>query len=78
MIEPGTKNGEIRRGPPLSRALWLCSIIGRPPIPEPMATPMREAFSSEHSMPASWIAWAPAAIPYWMKRSILRASLGFR
>ena len=44
MMEPGTKNGEMRRGPlaPISR--MLSSIIGSPPMPEPTITPVRSAF----------------------------------
>ena len=45
MIVPGTKNGEILRGPPSSSALCVSSISGRPPMPEPMLTPMRSASS---------------------------------
>ena len=41
MIEPGTKNGEILRTPPSRYASFVCSIIGRPPMPEPMHTPTR-------------------------------------
>ena len=32
---PGTKNGEIRRGPLLFKALWHFSIKGKPPMPDP-------------------------------------------
>src|SRR5471032_1754408 len=53
MIEAGTKNGEIRRGPRLSYSSLVSSISGRPPIPEPMMTPMRSAFSSVTTMPES-------------------------
>ena len=38
MIVPGTKNGEIFRSPPPA-ARCVSSIIGRPPIPEPIETP---------------------------------------
>src|SRR5258708_33347282 len=31
MIAPGMKNGEILRGPPSIRALWVSSIRGSPP-----------------------------------------------
>ncbi len=44
MIEPGTKNGEMRRGPRLAMySTWVSSILGRPPMPEPTITPMRSA-----------------------------------
>jgi hypothetical protein len=35
MIEAGTKNGEMRRGPRLSYSSLVSSIIGKPPMPEP-------------------------------------------
>ncbi|MNE63097.1 hypothetical protein D3C80_1584270 [compost metagenome] len=71
----GTKNGLIFRGPPLTSELWFSSIKPRPPIPEPIAAPMRLALASVISSCASCMACMPAAIPYWMKASILRASL---
>ncbi len=43
MIEAGTKNGEMRRGPRLISSACVSSIIGRPPMPEPMLQPMRTA-----------------------------------
>ena len=45
MIEPGTKNGEILRGPPASTASCVSSISGSPPMPEPMQTPICSRFS---------------------------------
>ena len=42
---PGIKNGEILRGPPLIIARCSRSITSNPPIPEPMCTPTRSAFS---------------------------------
>ncbi len=59
----GTKNGEIFLGPPFKYASLLFSIPGNPPIPLPIATPMRSAFSSVASIPESLIAWTPAPIP---------------
>jgi hypothetical protein len=41
MIEAGTKNGEMRRGPRSRYSLCVSSISGRPPMPEPTMTPMR-------------------------------------
>ena len=41
MIDPGTKNGEILRTPPLRNAVCVSSIIGRPPMPDPTHTPTR-------------------------------------
>ena len=41
MIEAGTKNGVIRRGPRFSSSALVSSISGRPPMPEPTRQPMR-------------------------------------
>jgi hypothetical protein len=41
MIEPGTKNGDTLRTPPAAKSSQVFSIIGRPPIPEPIDTPIR-------------------------------------
>ncbi len=63
MIEEGTKKGEMRLAPfSLNRSAVL-SIVPKPPMPAPMATPMRSAFSSVTSMPQSSKAWIPAAMP---------------
>ena len=79
MIEAGTKNGEIRRGPRLAYSICVSSISGRPPMPEPTSTPMRSAISSLSSSPvgrpASRTAWIDAANPKWMNVSMWRASL---
>src|ERR1700722_20372690 len=73
-IVPGIKNGEILRGPPCSMALCSRSITSNPPIPEPICTPTRSAFSgpifSPECFSASWV----AASAKWIKRPILRAS----
>src|ERR1700689_5265519 len=73
-IVPGIRNGEILRGPPWSMALCSRSITSNPPIPEPMCTPTRSAFSGPIFSPeccsASWV----AASAKWIKRPILRAS----
>ena len=74
MIEPGTKNGDIRRGPRFVYSAWFSSISGRPPMPEPTIAPMRSAFASLISSPLSRTAWMLAAIPKWMKVSKCRAS----
>jgi hypothetical protein len=63
MIEPGTKNGEIRRGPRFMYSVWLSSIIGRPPMPEPIITPTWVRLASVTSSPLSASACAPAASP---------------
>ena len=39
MIEAGTKNGEMRRGPRAAYSPCVSSIIGRPPMPEPTMQP---------------------------------------
>ena len=41
----GMKKGEILRGPPCSRLVCSRSMISKPPMPEPMKTPTRSAFS---------------------------------
>ena len=46
MIDAGTKNGVIRRGPRFSSSALVSSISGRPPMPEPIRQPMRSASSS--------------------------------
>jgi hypothetical protein len=53
MMEPGTKKGEMRRGPRLTKSLWLSSIIGRPPMPELTTTPIRSALLSSTCRPES-------------------------
>ena len=63
MIDAGTKNGEMRRGPRAASSMQVSSIIGRPPMPEPTMTPMRSAFSSVTVSPLSVQAWMPAATP---------------
>ena len=63
MMVPGMKKGEILRGPPPRKSSCVSSIIGRPPMPEPILTPIRSALDSLTSMPESRIAWMPAAMP---------------
>ena len=67
MIDAGTKNGEMRRGPRLVSSACVSSIIGRPPMPEPTMQPMRSASSSVSASPvgrpASCTAWIAAASP---------------
>ena len=46
MIDAGTKNGVIRRGPRAISSACVSSISGRPPMPEPTRQPMRSACSS--------------------------------
>ena len=40
MIAPGTKKGEIFRGPFWLRIIALFSMLPKPPIPEPIETPI--------------------------------------
>ncbi len=55
-MSPGMKNGENLSGPPShTRRCWL-SISGRPPMPEPMTTATRSAFSGVTLNPESSIA----------------------
>ena len=56
MIEEGTKNGEMRLAPFSLKRSAVFSMVPRPPIPAPMATPTRSAFSSVISMPLSSMA----------------------
>ena len=63
MMVPGTKNGEILRGPPAINASCVVSINGRPPIPEPMQTPICSRAYLSRSMPESFNASIPAASP---------------
>ena len=41
MIEAGTKNGEMRRGPRAISSSRMFSMRGKPPMPEPIKQPMR-------------------------------------
>ena len=63
MIDAGTKNGEIRRGPRAASSACVDSIIGKPPMPDPTTTPRRSAFASVTSSPQSFHACRPAARP---------------
>ena len=75
-MEPGTKNGDIRRGPLAIISRILSSIIGNPPIPDPTFTPIRSAFCSVTCRPASSMAILVAAIPKWINVSMRLTSLG--
>ncbi len=62
MMLAGTKNGDTLRGPLASSSFsWLIWIVSRPPMPAPIATPMRGAFASVTARPESLIAWVAAA-----------------
>ena len=53
MMVLGTKNGDSLRGPESISFWWFSSMLVNPPMPEPMATPMRSPFSLSISRPAS-------------------------
>jgi hypothetical protein len=63
MMEPGTKNGEIFRGPPASTASWVSSMSGNPPMPEPMHTPDLLEVLPREVRPESLDRLEPAARP---------------
>ena len=64
MIDPGTKNGDTLRTPAALNSSLVSSISGRPPMPEPMATPTRSGSAAPSlSRPASRTACMPAARP---------------
>ena len=67
MMEAGTKNGVMRRGPRAASSAWVFSISGKPPMPEPITQPMRVARSSDKASPVgrpeSCTACAAAAMP---------------
>src|SRR5919199_4952733 len=65
-----------RRGPPVRNFSCSSSMVERPPMPEPMITPVRSGSAEIASSPASSTASVAAAMPIWAKTSVLRASLG--
>ena len=74
MIDPGTKNGEIRFGPFSWSRLEFSSIVFNPPIPEPTETPILFGSYDELFISESFIQSIAAAIPYWIKGSNLLIS----
>src|SRR5580765_309156 len=74
MMDAGMKNGEIRRGPPLSSSLCSRSIVENPPIPDAMNTPTWSAIAGVMVSRASSIANWLAASAYWMKTSAFLTS----
>src|SRR3990172_6444902 len=70
MMTMGMKKGVILSGPFSFKTSYQCSMAGRPPMPAPMYTPTLSAFSPVISKPESRKASRPAAMAYWMKRSI--------
>ena len=65
----------MRPGPLSSRTECWVSSVSMPPMPEPTRTPIRAALLSSMTSPESSTAMSADAIPYWVKRSILRTSL---
>ena len=63
MIVPGTKNGLTLRRPEAEYARCVSSIIGSPPMPEPMHTPARSLSPVQPSRPASRIDSIAATSP---------------
>src|SRR5208282_2267291 len=74
MMAAGIKNGEILRGPPSRSAACSRSIMSNPPMPEPICTPTRSAFSGVIFRPDILNASSAAAIARWMKRPIFLTS----
>ena len=73
----GMKNGLTRRGPRCSSSTAVSAIVPRPPMPEPIRTPVRSRSRSSCGIQsASSTASRAAAMPYRMKGSFLRTSLG--
>src|SRR6266851_3190440 len=70
----GMKKGEIRRGPPVRSASCSRSMTSKPPIPDPIWTPTRGAFSGVIRRAHIFIASSAAAIARWMKRPIFLSS----
>ena len=64
MMLPGMKNGEILRGDfASSHFAVFSSIVLRPPMPAPIATPIRGELASVTSIPESRMACTAEAKP---------------
>src|SRR5580704_5835415 len=74
IMAAGIKNGEILRGPPSMRATCSRSMMSNPPIPDPMCTPTRSAFSGVICKADILNASSAAAMARWMKRPIFLTS----
>ena len=71
------KNGLTRRGPFSFSSSAVSAMPFRPPMPEPISTPLRSCFSCVSAFqPASSSACVAAAMAKMMKSSTLRCSLG--
>src|SRR5262245_7514417 len=75
-ISIGIMNGESRPGPLFKRIECCSAVVSRPPIPEPMKTPIWSRSTLFKSRPESIRACHAACTPNWAKRSERRASLG--
>ena len=74
---PGIKNGETLRGPFSFIKIAVSAIDCKPPIPDPIITPVRTKSSlSVGFHPLSSTACCAAAIPKIIKSSIFRCSFG--
>ena len=62
--------------PRLNSVRALSSVVGKPPLPFPMTTPMRSSSSEDRLIPESSKASAAAATAVCEKRAIRRASRG--
>src|SRR6266498_1363277 len=71
----GIMKGERRPGPLLSRMMCWSAVVSRPPMPEPMNTPISSRSAWFKSRPESSNACQAACTPNWAKRSERRASL---
>ena len=74
-INAGIMKGDSRPGPLLSRTMCCSSVVCRPPMPEPIITPISSRLDFSRSRPESSNAWCPANTPKRAKRSMRRASL---
>ena len=63
-IAPGTKNGEIFLGPLLSKVRAFFSMVSKPPMPDPIETPILEESIEFSSKPEFSIACLEATSPY--------------
>ena len=73
-ISIGIMNGDMRPGPLVKRMLCWSEVVCRPPMPEPMNTPISSRFSLSKSSPESSSASRPATIANWVNRSVRRTS----
>src|SRR5258708_5334465 len=70
----GMKKGLTFRCPRSRSVACVSSSVVRPPMPEPMTTPHRSPSGLSSGSPESCRAICAPASPYWMKRSLRRAS----